>query len=197
MADFEDRWELPTRMRMRIDTALSPGEKLHFITRPDAKQFYLSQSPFFVLAISFSCVTGLVFLVACNMGIKWGDAEPINVANMLLIGVFALAFISTCLRTMWMLVQMYLIANKSVYVLTDNRAIEFHGGFPEKTRFADLKKVTKLQCNKLSNGTGNISFSHSRAVFYAIPNIVGVEKIVRQLIETRGDSEKKLKVKYY
>lgn len=197
MADFEDRWELPTRLRMRIDKALIPGEKIHHIARPDAKQFYLSQIPFFVLAISFSGMTGFVFWVACNMGIKWGDEEPINIANMLLIGVFALAFISTCLRTMWMLVQMYLIANKSVYVLTDNRAIEFHGGFPEKTRFADLKKVTKLQCNKLSNGTGNISFSHSRAVFYAIPNIVGVEKIVRQLIETRGDSEKKLKVKYY
>lgn len=115
-------------------------------------------------------------------------------------GVTGLVFSCVYLRILWIPVQIYMSATRSLYVLTGDRAIEFDGSFLRKVTSCELENVTRLRCSKDADGTGDIGFVASwfdgrihrvKLGFGAIPHVESVEDLARQLVDTRQDERKK------
>lgn len=180
---------LSDRLNALVEQELEPGEGIRWMGQPLATHFLRRSFPFVLFGMCWT--TFAVFLVArlaqfripqFNPG---GDLRSLIGLPFLLIGVGFMSW------PLWFVRK----AQRTVYVVTERRAILFEGGIRSTT-------ITSLSIDRLQNlrrvqrddGSGDLMFDQSswndaqgvphqtNAAFFAIPNVKQVEELIREIV---------------
>jgi hypothetical protein len=196
--------QIPAKLRRKIDRELEPGEFINWVEQP-LPRFFTGQSlGTFLMGIQFTAFT--IFLMYVAVGddflvlreeIKSG--QGIKFEHLFVI-FFALFGVVMLLNGFWMLaspLRQWLKAFRTVYLITDKRAISIESGW-----FTNIRNYTPAQLKDLyrrerGDGTGDVVIRkqlhrHSEAVsgeeigFMNVRNPREVERLLQQLARTEA-----------
>jgi hypothetical protein len=176
--------ELPFETRDLITSELKAGEKLLWLQRPNTTRILIASVPVALFGIPWTAFSIAWIYLAAS---KTGDANlPFPAA---VIPLFGLPFVLAGIGILSLPYVMWTRAKKSVYVLSNKRAIFMNKGRNAyeiisytKEQLADMKKYLR------SDGSGDLIFEEirkgrNRTVkpigFLGIKNVNEVEDIIK------------------
>lgn len=186
-------WELPEPLCSLVQDELEDGETVVWCGQPIVRQLAMRTSPIVVFAIPWTAFA--IFGMAGAADFKMPDFKqgadlfPLFGIPFLLIGFGMLS------APFWMGRK----AKKTVYVLTNRRAIIFDGGRSTRIRSFESDRLNRIERKQRSDGSGDVIFEKNLSSdsdghhqiaeigFLAIPNVKEVEGMVRQLIEKNAN----------
>jgi hypothetical protein len=219
----QDFW-LPHHLQQTVDEELRRNESIRWMGQPSSHSFpWLSLFPFFfgVFWTAFSVfwigiASGIGDLVEGFRGFDQLEGERLMFA---LFGVpFLLIGLAMLTAPFWIMRWIKRTAERTVYVITNERVIVFDGGFSDRSlgllmavvsplrgrglvirsfKPKELKSVRRIQRR---NGSGNIvirvsnkkqpdEFTYAMPVaFFSIPNVKDVGEMLEEFRLQAGDS---------
>jgi hypothetical protein len=192
---------LPGSLYQMALRELDPNEKVLWAGQPSAGRFALRGVPVAVMGVF---VTGFaVFWVAMALWITSGFDVPLLILFPLFGLIFVFAGLAMIFSPLWLIHK----AHRTVYVLTDRRAIIFDGGFSTRVRSFSPAALGDLERHERSDGSGDLIFAREQHYspgyyagtaghgghwvpgrttvktigFHAIPDVRHVEQLVRQV----------------
>lgn len=131
---------IPHRYRQQVEDELDSGERLLWIGQPRPGRIALRGVAHAVMGAS--AVVGGVYMAATatSSGFAWG------MGLFILIGV---GLLFAPLRMWWK-------GTRTVYAVTDRRALILEGGFSQKLRTYGPEELSSLECHRKADGSGDI-----------------------------------------
>ena len=185
-----DLRELPVRLRTLIEGELQDAEKITWIGQPIPRRFGMRSLPIVLFGIPWTAFA--LFWIAGASGFQIPDFKD-GFDFFPLFGIpFVLVGFGMLSSPFWMRRK----AKKTAYVLTNNRAIVFDGGFATTVRSFGPDRLTDLRRTQRPDGSGDLVFERKLSYdtdgdrrstdigFFAVPEVKMVEDLVRQLVET-------------
>jgi len=182
-----DLWSLPPRLRMLVENELQEGEKVVWLGQPIPRRFALGAIPIVLFGIPW---TGFaLFWMAGAAGFKIPDFKH----GFDLFPLFGIPFVLIGFGMLSAPFWMMRAARRTVYVITDRRAIILAGGFHTTVRSFDLARLGDLRRRQRPDGSGDLIFERSLTYdsdgdrrskdigFLAIADVKGVEDLLRRL----------------
>lgn len=184
---------LPVELATLVDAELGKGERIVWIGQPIPSRLARSTLPIVLFGIP---VTAFAFFwIVTASGIR-GLGFPGPSCFFVLFGIpFVLVGLGMLTSPVWM----YLKAGRTVYAVTDRRALVIDGGlFGGMTvRSFEPASMTGLTRTQFADGSGNLIFQreyrpggrHGRFIaigFFAIPDVKAVEDHIRELVRKAG-----------
>jgi hypothetical protein len=181
----------PTELSSLVDAELAKGERITWIGRPIPWLLARSSLPMVLFGIPFTAFA--LFWIALISGM-WRPAGPSPPAFFVLFGIpFVLVGLGMLTSPLWM----YWKALRTVYAITDRRALSIERGIWGRVvvRSFDPPGLAVLSRTQHADGSGNLVFQreyrreghegrHGRFVdigFLAVPDVKEVEDRIREL----------------
>ena len=161
------------------------GEKLLWSGKPDPQRYALAKSP-------------LPFLIGiCCLGIAVSSAAgaiPSHPFSTWLEIAFLTIGLALLFSPLWYSYE----AERTIYALTDRRAVIDYAGFMPQRISVPLSRITLIQTRPRGSGSGHLYFHHTqdpgpefeliktihREGFVAIPEVHRVEQVLRNSVDT-------------
>lgn len=182
-----DLWQLPERLRNLVEAELESGETISWVGQPSGGRFCLQSLPILLFAIPWTAFALFWMIAAAGFRIpnfqQGGDFFPLFGVPFVLIGL-------TMLSTPYWSARR---ARRTVYVVTDRRAIIFDGGWGTTIRSFMPGMLRDLQRKQFRDGSGNVIFERGFSTgknrttpdvgFLAIRDVQAVEQLVRRMAQ--------------
>jgi hypothetical protein len=180
---------IPLFLEQKIDSELDPGEVVRYKDMPIKKFFTPSSTAAFLFGIPWTAFA--LFWTAGASGFEIPDFNegfdifPLFGIPFILVGI---GMLSTPLWSYWK-------AGKSVYVITNRRAITFEGGKETTIRSYPPNKLSDIYRKEKRDGTGDVIIRvkawkdsegdrHSEELgFLRIRDPKSVEQMLKKLVE--------------
>ncbi|HUS35054.1 MAG TPA: hypothetical protein VM680_06845 [Verrucomicrobiae bacterium] len=190
--NYADFTHIPAALRNKAEMELRSGERILWTAQPIAARVGRASWPLVIFGIFWTAFS--VFWVAAAGWGAWRNSTPGPFKLFPLFGVpFVLIGIGMLTSPIWMRKK----AAKTVYMITDQRAVILSQGLRGKTRVesyapAQLQSITRDQ---FADGSGDIIFETrtwrdsdgdrrtSRVGFFAVPDVKTVEDHIRTLAQ--------------
>lgn len=180
---------IPPLLRELVDRELDPGERIEWVGVPKKVLFQPASLGAFLFGIPWTA-----FAIFWTAGAAWMTSQSdMEVGMFRLFPLFGVPFILVGLGMLSSPFWAMRKAGKTVYVITDRRAITFEGGRSISIRSYDPDKLTEISRREKADGSGDIIFgqqawTHGQGNFpigeqgfFRIPNVREVEKRLRGL----------------
>lgn len=190
MNDAGDLWALPEPLRNLVESELHEREAINWVGQPIHRRFVARSLPIVLFGIPWTAFA--IFWMAGAAGFKMPNFQqgfdffPLFGIPFVLIGFGMLS------APLWIAKK----ARRTVYVLTDRRAILFDGGWSTTIRSFGPERLTDLRRVQRPDGSGDLIFEKSLSYdsdgdkrstdigFLAIPDVKDVEDRVRRIAGT-------------
>ena len=184
----DDVWAIPRHLRDMVDREMDQGERLVWAGQPNARRFVLRALPIMLFAIPWTA-----FAIFWMWGAS-GFGEPSELPRgFSLFPLFGLPFVLIGLAMLSSPLWAIRKARRTVYAVTDRRAILFLGGRGTTIRSFGPDRMGGLRRKQRADGSGDILFeptlpfhagAHPRMAgggFFGIANVKEVESLLRDL----------------
>jgi hypothetical protein len=182
--------DLPERLQSAVNTELRSGERLHWMDRPVPRFFAAKSVVSFVFGIPWTAFA--LFWTAGAAGFRLPDfSEGLSFFH--LFPLFGLPFIAVGIGMLLAPVFQRLGMERTVYLLTDRRAIMIEGVRTTKVRDIALRDIADTTRYERQDGRGDIQFlfggsreegkKQGSPGFYDIPRVHEVERLLDDLRE--------------
>jgi len=179
--------ELPPELRSVVEDELEVGESVQWSARPRAMRLVLYTLPVVLFAIPWTAFA--VFWICGASGWQFPTLKgpagffPLFGVPFVLVGCGMLS------SPLWALRKV----RRTLYVITDRRAIVFEGGWSTTVRSLGPDQLTDLERKQRADGSGDIILvkrswrgsdgdRYTRPVgFFGVENVKDVETLLRQL----------------
>ncbi len=190
-SDFDINW-LPIYLQELIEQELQSDETIVWMDQPNPKRFMLKALPIILFAIPWTAFS--IFWMAGASGFKIPDFSKPESFFMLFGLPFLFIGIGMLSTPLWIARN----AKKTVYLLTDQRAIIFDGGWSTTIRFFKPDQLINISRKQRRNGTGDlifvIQFTYNNQDNQRVKEIgfIGIDdvKMVHDLIEKLVDQNR-------
>jgi hypothetical protein len=191
---YSDSTLLPDALRALVESELRTNERVTWIEQPIPGRAARAVLPILCFAVPWTAFS--VFWMAMASGIGRHSTDPFQLG----FAAFGLPFVAVgigMLSSPWWAMQM---ARRTLYVLTDARAIILAGGWLGSTnvRSFEPSQLRNLQREQFPDGSGSLVFaedlasdgrghsSRRKVGFQSIPDVRGAEDRVRALASARA-----------
>jgi hypothetical protein len=188
-ADFT---HIPASLRNKVEMELRSGERILWTAQPIAARLSRASWPIVIFGIFWTAFS--VFWVAAA---GWGTSRSSTPGPFKLFPLFGVPFVLIGIGMLTSPIWMRKKAAKTVYMITDQRAVILSEGIRGKTRVesyapAQLQSITRDQ---FADGSGDLIFETrtwrdsdgdrrtSRVGFFAVPDVKSVEDHIRTLAQ--------------
>jgi hypothetical protein len=145
--------QIPQELKVKVDRELQPGERITWMDMPIPTFFTPKSKAMFLFAIPWTLFT--VFWICAAAGFKIADFSE----GSDLFPLFGLPFLFIGISMLLSPVFSYYKSLKTVYVITNQRALTFEGGWAETVRSYPPPKLLNVYRNEKRNGTGDVIIS--------------------------------------
>jgi len=186
----DDVWAIPRGLRDMVDREMDQGEQLVWAGQPNPRRFVLRALPTMLFAIPWTA-----FAIFWMWGAS-GFGEPSDMSwPRSMFALFGLPFVLIGLGMLSAPLWAIRKARRTVYAVTDRRAILFLGGWGTTVRSFGPDRMGGLRRRQRADGSGDILFepsppfadgAHSRMAegsFFGIANVKEVESLLRDLAD--------------
>lgn len=186
---------IPHELRRKIDSELQPGERIRWVGQPVPRFFTTASIGSVLFAIPWTSFA--IFWMWAALGYKLPDLRE----GLQLHHLFALFGVPFVLIGVGMLSSPILVrqsARKTVYLVTDKRAISFQGGRSTIIRTYLPEQLKEVYRKDRADGTGDLILSIRRwkdsdgdqrseeMGFLGIRSPREVERVLRQMVQNNG-----------
>ncbi|MFH0965972.1 MAG: hypothetical protein V2A58_18385 [Planctomycetota bacterium] len=184
-----DQWVLPGRLGELVSGELAEGEHVLWLAQPDPKRYARKALPAVLFGIPWTAFA--IFWMAGASGFKMPDFSK-GFGFFPLFGVpFVLIGLGMLSSPLWAMRK----AKRTVYVLTDRRAILLEGGRSAKIRSFGPEQLESVERRERGDGSGDILFSGvvtfaantQQATmpigFLGVPNVRETERLLHEMVE--------------
>ena len=192
--DTSALYSLPPDQRALIDAELQPGETITWAGQPKPRAFTLQTIPMVVFAIPWTAFAIFWVVMAYHGTSKISSPGPGRFFP--LFGVpFILIGLGMFSAPLWMRRRM----RRTIYLITNRRAIIFQRNFTVTTRTFLPEQLRGLTKRVRADGSGDIIFTGNYPVvpgnttafaqngfFFSIPNVKEVEGLLLKLAGQSG-----------
>lgn len=178
---------IPRNLRAKVDSELEAGERVQWIDMPIPRYFTPASTGAFLFAIPW---TAFAILWMCGAaGFKIPDFKE----GFDLFPLFGVPFVLIGLGMLSSPFWAYRKSFKTVYVITDRRAITFDGGWSTTIRSYPPEKLADIFRKEKKDGSGDVIISRRAwrdsdgdrqsedLGFLRIPNPKQIESMLKQL----------------
>jgi hypothetical protein len=194
---YVDFAHIPAPLRNKVEMELRSGERIVWTAQPIASHLGRASWPLVIFGIFWTAFS-VFWVVAAGAG-TWRNSTPGPFKLFPLFGVpFVLIGIGMLTSPIWMRKK----AAKTVYMITDQRAVILSEGLRGKTRVesyapAQLQSITRDQH---PDGSGDLIFETRtwrdsdgdrrthRVGFFAVPDVKTVEDHIRTLAQKASNA---------
>ena len=180
-------WDLPESLRSMVEAELDLSEKIAWIGRPRGRRSMLKALPLVLFGIPWTAF--VLFWIAGAAGFGLPDFNdpfdffPLFGTPFLLVGI---GLLTSPLWIAWN-------ARRTVYVVTNRRAILFEGGLSTTVRSYGPECLKSLQRSQRRDGSGDLVFERELSLntkgyqvprligMFGIPDVRNVERLMRDL----------------
>lgn len=189
---YVDYSHIPTPLRNKLELELRSGERIVWAAQPVAKRFARGSWPIVIFGVFWTAFS--VFWVATAARGTWSNSTPGVFKLFPLFGLpFVLIGIGMLISPIWMRKR----AAKTVYMITDQRAVIMSEAWPRRTHVQSYAPAQLQSVSREENpdGSGDLIFeTHiwrgrdgsprtQRLGFYAVPDVKAVEEHIRVLAQ--------------
>ena len=147
-----DRLQIPADLREKIDRELGLGEVIHWIDQPIARFFAPGTIGIFLFGIIFT-----TFSLFWTWGASGFGSLFINgFTPTMLLSLFGVPFILIGFSILSIPFTTKKEAKKTVYIITDQRAISFEGDSPMTIRSYLPNQLQNVHFQENKDGSGNV-----------------------------------------
>jgi hypothetical protein len=180
--------KIPKELRRKIDNELEPGEFIRWVEQP---------IPRFFTATSIGTWTGFAIFYMYVSGVKLAllreGLQPQN-----LFALFGVPFVLFGFGMLSSPVWAWQAARKTVYLVTDKRAISIHSGWSTTIRIYLPNQLKEIYRKERADGTGDVIISIRRwkdsdgdnrseeIGFWGVRNPRETENMLRQLAKNNA-----------
>ena len=143
--------QVPYDLRERVDRELEPGERVQWLEMPVARYFTPAALGAFLFGIPWTA-----FAIFWTAGAAWGTTRSAAGGLFHVFPLFGVPFILIGLVMLSAPIWAYRKALKTVYVITDRRAITFDGGWTTTIRSYGPEQLNEVYRKERKDGTGDI-----------------------------------------
>lgn len=181
------------RMQARLEAELSPGERVQWQAMPIPRWFEPGSLVVFLFGLPWTA-----FAVVWTLGAAWGVSKANGPWFVGFFPLFGVPFILVGLGMLSMPCWARLAARRTIYAITDRRALIIQGIRTVETRSFAPNLLSNLLRRDRRDGSGDVLFSRKewrdsdgdRSVkeigFVSIPEPRKVEALLRELAERHG-----------
>lgn len=181
---------IPRHLEDRIDRELETGERIEWMDMPIPRYFTRASTAAFLFGIPWTAFA--VFWVFAASGFKVPDFSG---GGESLFPLFGLPFVLIGLAMLSSPFWAYRRAFKTVYVITDRRAILYQGGWTRTIRSYPPEKLEEIYRKERRDGSGDVVFDHrtwrgrhgrehtEELGFLSVRNPRQVEQMLKQLAQ--------------
>lgn len=144
---------MPAALESRVKQELEPGERLVWMEQPVPRFFTAASTPTFLFAFPWTA-----FAVFWTVSAAEYKVPDFSQGSLDYFPLFGLPFIAIGIGLLFSPLWAYFKALKSVYAITDRRAITFEGGLATTVTSYAPERLRSLERKDRANGTGDIVF---------------------------------------
>lgn len=187
--------KIPKELRRKIENELQPGEFIRWIEQPIPRFFTASSIGSVLFGIPWTSFA--IFWMWGASGFKLPDLrEGLQPQN--LFALFGVPFVLIGFRMLSSPIWEWQAARKTVYLVTDKRAISIHGGWSTTIRIYFPNQLKEIYRKERADGTGDVIISIRRwkdsdgdnmseeIGFLGVRNPREVENILKQLADNNA-----------
>jgi hypothetical protein len=187
--------KIPKELRRKIENELQPGEFIRWIEQPIPRFFTASSIGSVLFGIPWTSFA--IFWMWGASGFKLPDIrEGLQPQN--LFALFGVPFVLIGFRMLSSPVWAWQAARKTVYLVTDKRAISIHSGWSTTIRIYLPNQLKEIYRKERADGTGDVIISIRRwkdsdgdsmseeIGFLGVRNPREVENILKQLADNNA-----------
>lgn len=191
MASASDLWSLPDHLRGQVEMELRPNEQLLWVGQPIPSLYARKAIPIVLFSIPFGGFAIFWMFAAMNFGMPSFDGDVVEMLFPLFGLPFVLVGVGMFLSPLWMSIA----ARRTVYVLTNERAMFIGGFWNTKVVSMGPDRLTEVERSQRSDGSGDLIFDYNITYyknrrssttpvgFMSIPDVRNVEHLVQQMVE--------------
>jgi hypothetical protein len=189
---YADFTHIPASLRNKVEMELRSGERILWTAQPIAARLSRASWPIVIFGIFWTAFS--VFWVAAA---GWGTSRNSMPGPFKLFPLFGVPFVLIGIGMLTSPIWMRKKAAKTVYMITDQRAVILSEGLRGKTHVesyapTQLQSITRDQ---FADGSGDLIFETrtwrdsdgdrrtSRVGFFAVPDVKSVEDHIRTLAQ--------------
>ena len=187
-------WSLPRSLQTLVENELEDGESIDWIGQPIVGRYGIRALPIVLFAVPWTAFA--LFWMAGAAGFKFPDFGN-GIGPELLFPLFGLPFVLMGVGMLSAPYWMMRSARRTVYVITDRRAIVFlgsKGGRSTTIRSFAPSELGAITRNQRADGSGDVVFCRDASYssnngnhrvdigFLAIPEVKNVEELVRRMV---------------
>ena len=199
MATFGSQ-SLPVEYDRLLRAELEDGEQLVWFDQPSPGRMALQMAPIGCIGLVFGGFAAFWVVMASGVAFFGSFAGP-GAAPLLLFPFFGVPFLIVAGIMIVSPILAYNNAKKSIYGLTNRRAIIISQGFSRTVKSYTAGDMDSIERSERSDGTGDVIFARQYNVnsrrnrspvsigFFGIRNPHDVERLVRQLVVERQDPQ--------
>ena len=182
--------QIPRDLREEVDRELEPGEHVQWLQMPLPRCFTPAATAAFLFGIPWTA-----FAIFWTAGAAWGTSQVGDAGFLRAFPLFGVPFILVGLGMLSSPLWAYRKALRTVYVVTDRRAITFDGGWTTTVRSYPPDRLADVYRKERKDGIGDVVIArrawrdsdgdrHSEELgFLRIRDPKTVETMLRKLAE--------------
>lgn len=190
---MKQKRSIPRKLQTRVDHELDAGERIQWIGMPMPRCFTPASTFAFLFAVPWTAFA--VFWMYGAAGFQISDFKE----GVDLFPLFGVPFVLIGLGMLSSPLWAYRKSLKTVYVITDRRAITFDGGWSTTIRSYPPSKLTDIYRKEKRNGSGDVVISRKawrdsdgdhqseELGFLRIQNPKQVESMLNKLAESGSE----------
>ena len=145
---------MPHELRDKVDRELESGEQVQWLQMPVPRYFTPAATAGFLFGIPWTA-----FAIFWTVGAAWGTSKAGDAGPFRAFPLFGVPFILVGLGMLSGPIWAYRKALKTVYVITNRRAITFDGGRTVTIRSYPPERLTDVYRKERKDGTGDVIIS--------------------------------------
>ena len=179
---------MPREMQDRAERELDPGERIEWISMPIARFFTPASTGAFIFGIPWTA-----FALFWTGGAAWGTSQVEGAGWFRAFPLFGLPFILIGFGLLSSPLWAYRKARRTVYAITDRRALSLEGGRTTTVRSFTPEQLKEIYRKERRDGSGDVIFARrtwrdsegdrqaEEIGFLRVPDVRDVEARLRRL----------------
>ncbi|MEO0843418.1 MAG: hypothetical protein AAFY21_07285 [Cyanobacteria bacterium J06641_2] len=184
--------QIPNELRKKVHKELEAGETIRWVEQPVPRFFTASSIGSILFGIPWTSFA--LFWIWGALGFKLPDIRE-GIQSQHLFALFGLPFVLVGFGMLSSPIWVWLAARKTVYLITNQRAISIQGGLSTTIRSYSPSQLKDIYRKERADGSGDVVISvrllkdsdgdkRSEEIgFMGVRNAQEVEKILKQLAE--------------
>ena len=187
--------KIPKELRRKIDDELQPGEPIRWVEQPIPRFFTADSIESVLLGIPWTSFS--IFATWYTLGYKLPDLRE-GLQPQYLFALFGVPFVLIGFGMLSNPIWVWQAARKTVYLVTDKRAISIQGGWSTTIRSYLPDQLKDVYRKERADGTGDVIIAIRRwkdsegdqrseeIGFLGVRSPRGVENMLRQLVQNNA-----------